>query len=462
MTHHVIIGGGPVATNAMETIRSFDGGSSQITLISDEPAHSRMALPYWLSQQIPREHTHTADETCFERLRITARIGQRATKLDPDTKTVSLSDGSSVSFDKLLIATGASPARLDLPGADLPGVQHLWSLQHTEQLINGVGDQPSPHVLMIGAGFVGLIMLNAMAKLGWQLTVVERESQLLPKMLDRDAATLMERWLAPKGISVHCNATVRAIREADGGQKLVVLDDDTQIAADAVIVATGIVPNLGLVRGTGITIDQGILVNDRMQTSLPDIYAGGDVAQGPVLFSDRPGIHAIQPTAVDHGRVAGANMAGQNVHYPGSLLMNVLDCCGLQSASLGHWSDPDAEAMVTMNSAGFIYRKLVWTGDRITGAIFVGRANDLGMLTDVGMVKGILQTQTPLGAWKEFLRHNPFDFRRPYVAAKVAQKLAETTLLGRPAEQRNFHFRNQQPQATVGSAHALLVATKTS
>jgi len=109
-----------------------------------------------------------------------------------------------------------------------------------------------------------------------------------------------------------------------------------------------------------------------------------------------------------------------------------------------------------------VYRKLLWTGDEITGAIFIGPANDLGMLNDVGMVKGIMQTRTHLGPWKEYLRHNPFDVRRAYVAAKVAQKLAGTTLLGRPSKARQYRFAGEQPapQVTRPQAHKDFVGTK--
>ena len=109
-----------------------------------------------------------------------------------------------------------------------------------------------------------------------------------------------------------------------------------------------------------------------------------------------------------------------------------------------------------------VYRKLLWTGDHITGAVFVGPANDLGMLNDVGMVKGIMQTKTALGAWKQFLRGNPFDIRRPYVATKVAQQLASNTLLGRPSKARQYRFQNRQPapQVTEPRAHQEFVGTK--
>ena len=460
MPHHVIIGGGPAATNAIESIRNCGDADSPITLICDEPAHSRMVLPYWLADQVPREQTYTADDDYWNRLGVTARIGTRVTKIDPTANTLSLDDGSDQPFDTLLIATGSSPIQIPIPGADGAGVQSLWTLANTESLLNTVQGNDRPRVLMIGAGFIGFIMLNAMYKRGWQLAVVEREQHVLPRMLDSGAAGLVESWLTEKGITLHCGSSVTEIADADDGSKRVTLETGDTLDADVVIVAVGVTPNLDLMDGSGIATDSGILVNGQMQTNFPHIYAAGDCAQGPALYADAQQIHAIQPTAVDHGRVAGANMAGRGVEYPGSLSMNVLDCCGLQCASYGNWADDSAEAMTICNPDGAVYRKLLWTGDSISGSIFIGRANDLGMLTDVGMVKGILQTQTPLGEWKEYLRENPFDIRRPYVAKKVAAQLAGTTLLGQPAQARGYRFGNAQPQTPTNSFHELFVGTQ--
>src|SRR5262249_9643933 len=322
-------------------------------------------------------------------------------------------------FDDLLIATGSSATILPIPGANLPGVHPLWTLAQTEAVLQAARGLARPEVVFIGAGFIGFIVLNAMFKRGWKLHVVEMADHVLPRMLNAESAVLVEKWLQSKGVSLHLSTTAKEIKEASG-RKLVVLANGTTVAADIVIIATGIRANTDLVAGSGIAVDQGILVNDRLQTNFPFIYAAGDVAQGPDLLGDKPDVHAIQPTAVDHGRIAGANMAGHEVRYPGSLLMNILDACGLQCVSYGRWGE-DAEAMTISNSDRPIYRKLLWTGDQITGAVFVGPANDLGMLNDVGMVKGVMQTRTAFGPWKEFMRHNPFDVRRPYIALKVAQ-----------------------------------------
>jgi NAD(P)H-nitrite reductase large subunit len=234
------------------------------------------------------------------------------------------------------------------------------------------------------------------------------------------------------------------------------LNDGTQVEAELVIVATGVRPDLELVASTTIQTDHGILVDDRMRSNVPGIYAAGDVAQGPVRHSDQREVHAIQPTAVDHGRIAGANMAGHSVQYPGSLSMNVLDVCGLQCCSFGRWNDDASERATTICHPGSsIYRRLCWTNDQITGAIFVGRARDAGMLTDIGMVKGLIQTGVRLGPWKDFLQQHPFDIRRAYIASRVPEQLARETLLGQPSTDRHYRSGGELLRHIPGQSHSL-------
>src|SRR5439155_15863090 len=137
---------------------------------------------------------------------------------------------------------------------------------------------------------IGFIVLNAMYKRGWKLHVVEMADQVLPRMLDQDAARLVESWLQKKGVALHLGTTAKEIT-ANGSRKRVLLGNGTSLDADLVLVATGIQPNLELLQGSGIQSADGILVNDRMQTNFPFIYAAGDVAQGPDLYGDQPAVH---------------------------------------------------------------------------------------------------------------------------------------------------------------------------
>ncbi len=453
-THYVIIGGGPAATNAVSTLRHLAGAAARITLVCDEPAHSRMALPYWLAGNITREHSFTADDTYFQQLDVSARLNVRAEKLDADQQSLTLSDGSEIAYDKLLIATGSSPIKPDIAGITLAGVQPMWTLDQTQSALDLTSQVSQPRVVLVGAGFIGFIVLGAMFKRGWRLQVVEREAQVLPRMLDAQAADIVQNWLAAQHIPVHVGATVESISSASDGKR-VQLAGGRGVPADLVVLATGVRPNLQLACNSRIATDAGILVDRRMQTSVPNIYAAGDVAQGPVLFSDSRQIHAIHPTAVDHGRVAAANMAGHDVLYPGSLAMNVVDVCGLQCASYGDWTAADAETVTIANPDHYIYRKLLWRDEQLIGAVFTGRAPDVGMLTDLGMVKGLMQTQMPMGPWKKHLQDNPFDVRRAFVALDVATKLADSTLLGRPSQPSGYRYGDAQPKRILNPSHKI-------
>lgn len=462
MPHHIIIGGGPAATNAIETIRQLESEPSQITLISDEVPHSRMAIPYWLSNQIPREQTHTGNADYFQRLQVETRFGDRVTAIDPQEKNVTLESDESLAFDNLLLATGSSPLPLPIEGQELSGVTPQWNLHHVEAARKILDENPSSRVVLVGAGFIGFIILSALYKRGCQLTVVERDDHVLPRMLTPASATYVERWLERKGVTVQTGTEVTGITEANDGSKRVATSQG-ELEADLVVVAIGVKPNRELAEAAGLDVDHGILVNAQMQTSQPGIYAAGDCAQGPSLLDDQSQeVHAIHPTAVDHGRIAGANMAGNAIDYPGSLSMNVLDVCGLQCVSYGNWNDASAEAFEISSEASNVYRNLLWTGDTITGAIFVGQADNVGMLTDVGMVKGLIQTQTPLGDWKDYLKENPFDIRRAFIGTGVAEKLRQTTLLGRAAAGRRYQFGNAKPQVGSNPHHANYVGTKSS
>jgi NAD(P)H-nitrite reductase large subunit len=458
MKRHVVVGGGPAGIFAIETIRDLAPGD-EIMLISGEPAYSRMVLPYFMAGEIPEEHVFTGKDRYFERLKVKTLI-QRVARVDPGGKRLTLADKSTVPFDTLLIATGSSPRKVEIPGASGPGVSNLWTLDDARAILSRVKGKKAK-VVFVGAGFIGFIVLNALAKVGCELHVVEVEPQILPRMLDRRGAELASKWLERKGIA--CHVGVRATEIADrGDQQVVALSDGRSLTCDLVVIAVGVRPNLDLVKDSGIGTNDGILVDDHLRTNIADVYAAGDVAEGIDLSTGMPAVHAIQPTAVEHGRVAGANMAGRAVAYAGSLSMNILDVVKLQTASFGLWRGDGKEVTVVENAARPIYRKLVWDEDRIVGAIFLGPVADVALLNDLGMVKGLIQTGTRLGAWKAYLQKNPLDIRRPYVASKAGVKLLDQTLLGAETGERGYRFADARSEPTPTAAHTIFVSTKPS
>ena len=457
MAHHIIIGGDRPGSPRRKRSGQPQALKRKSTLISNEPVYSRMVLPYYLANDIPERHVLTGDTAYFEQHGITSVSGQ-VEKVDAQARTVTLSDGASHAFDTLLIATGSSAQRPPIAGIDQEGVYTFWTLEDAKQVMAKA--QGTPRAVLVGAGFIGFIVLNAMAKLDWNLSVVETEAQVLPRMLDATGAQAVEGWLTSQNVSIHTGAQVQSISRAGEALSLS-LSSGASLSTDIVILATGIQPNLGFLNGSGIHVDGGIVVDDRMQTNIPGIYAAGDVAAGPNLLNGSPAVHAIQPTAVDHGRIAGANMAGQETHYPGSLLLNVLDVINLHCASFGQWQTDTKESITTVwNPTRPIYRKYVWDGDRMVGALFVGPINDVTMLNDVGMVKGLIQTQQALGNWADYVKENPTDVRRAYVATGAAQKLVSQTLLGAPATARAYRVDGRTPSAWQKGSHGPLIGSR--
>ena len=427
---HLIIGGGTAGMNAMRTIREEEREASEITLVTAERPYSRMVLPYYLDRSIAENHVYTATGADLTRWKVKTLIGRRATALDVKANVCTLDDGTRVEYDDCLIATGSSAARAPVPGADGAGVHSFWTLEQARGVLTSV--TPGSQVMMVGAGFISFTILNSILSLGAKLTVVELAPRILPRMVDDIGAGVVEDWLKAHGVTVRTNAKLAKIEDVKGRKRLK-FASGSDLIADVVIMATGIRTNLAWLEDSGVDIEQGIIVDEHLRSNVPNVYAAGDVAQGRDLISGQSAVHAIEPTAQEHGRIVGANMAGKDVRYRGSLIINIVEVCHLDAASFGAWDDARAEAISGLKKDRNAYRKLLFTGERLTGAIIIGRSNDIWTTNDVGMLKGLVQTGTPLGRFKEHLRRNPFDVKTAFIAAKTTRTLLPETVLGRPS-----------------------------
>jgi len=406
---YVIIGAGPAGVIAAETLRSADPRGNIVLLSGeDEPPYSRMAIPYLLTGGIREDGTHLRhSEGHFESLGIDLRTA-RAASVDPDKRDIKLEDGSSLRYDRLLVATGSRPARPPVPGMDLPGVESCWTMEDARRIADAAA--AGSRVVLMGAGFIGCIVLEALAARGVELTVVETEDRMLPRMMDDAGAAMIKRWCEIKGVKVLTETAVESVAAADDGLQLS-LSGGATLAADLVVCATGVTPNMAFLEGSGVATDSGIIVDDRLRTNKDGIFAAGDVAQGPDFSTGHTAIHAIQPTASEHGRIAALNMAGIDTPYRGSLALNVLNTLGLISASYGLWQGVEGgDRAVARDDDAFRYLRLEFDDDMLVGALA------LGLTQHVGVLRGLIQTKTKLGPWKDALMGDPHLVMHAYLA----------------------------------------------
>jgi NAD(P)H-nitrite reductase large subunit len=198
---------------------------------------------------------------------------------------------------------------------------------------------------------------------------------------------------------------------AGGRRKTVALSDGRQLTSHIVVLSTGSAPNVGFLKGSGVKVDKGIIVDKHMRTNVAGIYAAGDVAQGPGLLGGPKTIHPIQTTAVEHGRIAGANMAGQESVFAGSLMTSILDVAGLHCASIGRWKDKD-DVTEVWDAENRVYRKLVWDADRLIGGIILGPAGNASLRADTETLIELVRSRVQLGSGKRELQEDPSNLRR--------------------------------------------------
>ncbi len=434
--HHVILGAGPAGVIAAETIRKH-APADTITLVGDEaePPYSRMAIPYLLIGNVKETGTYLRKSlTHYTDLRID-QVPGRATKVDAQARTVTLDNGKTLSFDKLLIATGSHPVRPPIPGMDSPGVHPCWTLEDARAIMALA--QPGARVLQMGAGFIGCIIMEALAARGVELSVVEMGDRMVPRMMGPTAGGMIRDWCEKKGVKVFTGTKVEAIEAVSNEPAGIVgklanamglgssepakglrvkLSDGQTVEADLVISATGVRPAIGFLKDSGITCLVGVLTDEHLQTNVPGIYAAGDCAEAFDKVSGKTIVSAIQPNAAEQARVAALNMVGQKADLKGVTQINVLDTLGLISTSFGNWEGvAGGEHAELTDKAGGRHLSLQFQGDVMVGC------NSVGWTEHVGVMRGLVEGQVKLGEWKERLMHDPTKLMDAYLASAQGQ-----------------------------------------
>lgn len=377
----VIIGNGPAAVSAAETVRGLDG-DCEIVMISKEtvPFYSPCPLAEYVEASVPREHLFLRDESFYRDKRIVTLFGCAVVGIDTALRQVKLENGTRVDYDRLLIASGARAFMPPIPGlADTPGVFTLKTLADAEGILARLPQ--ARRAVVIGSGFIGLEAAQGLVRRGLQVTVLEALSQVLPQMLDAEMSALVERRLREHGVEVLTNCKAEAVLGGASGITAV-RAGGREIACDLLVCAAGVRPDLPLVAGSGIATAAGILVDEHMQTNVPGVYAAGDIVEAADTQSQYR-VLANWPNATNGGRIAALNMMGVERRSRGMESINVVRIFEVAVSSFG---TNKGERTLRYEEKG-VLRKLALSGGRIVGAQMYGDVNRTGLLHEL-MVKG--------------------------------------------------------------------------
>ncbi len=368
----VIIGAGPAGVTAAETLRQHDR-QSEIVMLTDEPypPYSPPAMVEYF--QSGREVHFWRGQDFPERLGLDYRPGARVCAVMPEEHAIRLQDGQTLSYDRLVIATGG---RLYAPieGSEKPGVYNFKSLSAAEELLRLVREGQARSALIVGAGFIGVEIGLLLADLGLQVTQLVR-SRVMRSMLDPETSELVLEMMLKRGIQVRRgdNADAVAFTGEDRARGVMMLSG-AELGADLMVAATGLRPNIEFLSGSGIETGWGVLVDDHLRTNVPDVYAAGDVAETLDRITGERYVHAIFPNAVSQGQVVAYNLLGWHTVYEGADNMNSLKHLGLPVMAVGLMEGEELRA----RQDGSL-RKIFLQDDRIVGFRLTGDVSSAGI-----------------------------------------------------------------------------------
>ena len=474
----VIVGGVAGGATAAARIRRLDE-SAQILIFerSGHISYANCGLPYFIGDVItdPEELTLQTPESFFQRFRVEAKVRHEVTAVHPAEKTVDVRDLETgreftESYDKLLLSPGARPTQPRLPGVGLERLFTLRTVEDTMRIKSFIQKERPRSAVLAGGGFIGLELAENLRNLGMEVTIVQRPLQLM-KPFDPEMAAFIHSEMRRGGVKLCLGNTVEGFEEKDGGVD-VLLKDNAPLHGDMVVLAIGVTPETELARAAGLALGVrgSILVNDRMETSAPDIYAVGDAVQVKNLISGEETLISLAGPANKQGRIAADNICGGDSRYPGSLGSSVVRLFGLTAAATGLSEaaakkagfDADKVYLAPMDHASYypgggvltmkvVFDRSTW---RLLGAQIVGGQ---GADKRIDVLAAAIQNQMDVRALKDL----QLAYAPPYSSAKdpvnMAGYMTENLSLGLV---KNFHWDQMDALPRDGSAVLLDVRTQ--
>jgi nitrite reductase (NADH) large subunit len=404
----VIVGNGMAAARLVDELVKISLGRYAIAVIGEEPrlAYNRVLLSSVLAGETASHDIELKPAGWWRDRGVTLKYGCRVTEIDIGRRELKIAGDESIEFSRLVLATGSSPLRLNLPGVDLAGV-HTFRDSRDVDLLLTLAARKRP-VVVIGGGLLGLEAAYGLAKAGTPVKLLHLMDRLMERQLDGPAADLLKTLVERKGIEVLLKADTARIYGSTRVEG-VELADGRKIAADAVVFAAGIRPNTALAQEAGIAVNRGVMVDDCLQTSASDIYALGECAE------HRGICYGLVEPAYEQARVLARRLAGQNASYTGSVVATNLKVSGVSVFSAGDFLGADgSEAIMLSDLRRGTYKKLVIADGRLIGAVLVGDVGDALWYLD------LIRTRGPIAA----IRKEMMFGRALVVEAKINAKAA--------------------------------------
>lgn len=362
----VIVGNGMAAARLVDELAKYALGRYAVAVIGDEPrlAYNRVLLSSVLAGETGSHEIELRSADWWRDRGVTLRYGYRVSEIDTGRREIKIEGEESMEYSKLVLATGSTPLRLGLPGADLFGVHTFRDTRDVDLLLTLAAARK--RVVVIGGGLLGLEAAYGLAKAGAEVTLLHLMDRLMERQLDAPAADLLKTLVERKGVRILLNASTARIA-GERQVEAVELADGNRITADAVIFAAGIRPNVALARDAGIVVNRGIVVNDVMQAASPDIYAIGECAE------HRGTCYGLVEPAYEQARVLAQHLAGRPAAYQGSVVSTNLKVSGVAVFSAGDFMGGEgSESLVLSDRRRGAYKKLVIADGRLTGAVLIG------------------------------------------------------------------------------------------
>lgn len=414
----VIIGTGPAGVMAAETLRRLDA-SGRISALSAEPypPYSPPAMAdHFLTGREQTLYWKGAD--ILERLGVDERRESIVAAIDCDNREIVLEDDERIGYEALIIASG-SRLHAPIPGADLPGVLDFKSLRTAKKLIERVRSGEASTAIIVGAGLIGVELSLLLAELGVSVTVIEKESWVMPRVLDRETAAVVESALFDRGVDLRLGVGADEF-QGDPVATGVRLGSGEVASADLLIAATGVRPHTEFLQGSSVAASWGVQVDDYLRTSVEGIYAAGDVAEVADLLSGEKYVHAIFPNAVTQGRIAAANALGMKVRYDGAESMNSLKHLGVPVVAIG--TIRGADDVIRAGKNGSIL-SLYLLGDRIVGAQLAGDTRA------AGLYRSLILRKASIRRYRERIESGEFSLADPVFSWPVRPKSSFAPML---------------------------------